>query len=79
MNDHNRQNWKMVYDWRTVEHQFWESQRLQDVQQWQQIAELQRMATEARQEGLNMKGDLSYLTDIFDKLNTHLLSPPQND
>ena len=76
-NAYNRQGWTAQGDCRMAGQQFWEQQRLEDVHQRQQIEELQRMASEARQERQTMSGDIAYLIGMFDNLNARFPPPPQ--
>ena len=74
-NAFNQQGCAAQGKWQTAEQNFWEHQRLEDVHQRQQIAELQRMAAEAREEHQTMSGDIAYLIGAFDDLNARFPSP----
>ncbi|KAL1559790.1 hypothetical protein AAHA92_10094 [Salvia divinorum] len=78
-NAFNRQSWTAQGDWRAMEQQFWEARRLEEVHTRQQLAELHRMAAEAREERQTMSGDITYLIGAFDDLNARFPHPPPNE
>ena len=76
VNAFNQQGWNAQGDWRAPETNFWESQRLEDVHQRQQLAELRQMATEAQEERQTMREDITNLIGAFEDHSARF-PPPQ--